>query len=66
MLGAALLTGAGVPRDPFAAFVWLLRARAGGSALAYPFLRPAEAALPLEEAGRARRAADQPLPEPGP
>ena len=66
MLGAALHMGAGVPRDPFAGFVWLLRAQAGGSELAYPFLRAAEAALPLEEAGRARREADQPLPEPAP
>ena len=65
MLGAALHLGAGVLRDPFAAFVWLLRARAGGSALAYPFLRPAEAALPLEEAARPprrRRAAAGPAP----
>ncbi len=66
MLGAALLIGAGLPRDPFAGFVWLLRAQAGASPLAYPFLRPAEDALPLEDAARARRAADAPLPEPGP
>jgi TPR repeat protein len=66
MLGAALHMGAGVPRDPFAAFVWLLRARTGGSELAYPFLRAAEDALPRDEAGRARRLADTPLPEPGP
>ena len=64
MLGAALLTGAGVARDPVAALTWLTRARAGGSALAYPFLRPAEDALTPEEAARARRAADAPLPEP--
>jgi TPR repeat protein len=66
MLGAALHVGAGVARDPFAALVWLLRARAGGSDLAYPFLRPAEDALTIEEAGRARREADAPLPEPPP
>ena len=66
MLGAALLIGAGLPRDPAAALAWLIRAHAGGSALAYPFLRPAEGALTVEEAARARRAADAPLPEPDP
>ena len=36
--------GPGRARDPYAGFVWLLRAQAGGSELAYPFLRAAEAA----------------------
>jgi TPR repeat protein len=37
MLGAAYHLGSGVTRDPVAAFAWLLRARAGGSALANPY-----------------------------
>ena len=55
-----------MPRDPVGAFTWLTRAQNGGSPLAYPFLRPAEDALTVEEAARARRAADAPMPEPGP
>jgi hypothetical protein len=47
------------------ALAWLLRARAGGSELAYPFLRAAEAALTPDQAARARRIADQTL-EPAP
>ena len=45
MLGAAHVLGAGVARDRVAALTWLLRAHAGGSALAQPFLKPARDAL---------------------
>ena len=61
MLGAALLTGAGIPRDPVAALTWLLRARAGGSALAQNFIRPARAGLTADEIAQAERRALSPL-----
>ena len=64
MLGAAYHLGAGVPRDPIAAYVWLLRAREGGSALAERFLEAARGALSPAEIAAAERAAAEPLPEP--
>ncbi len=45
MLGAALHLGMGVERDPLAAYEHLLRAEAGGSALAAPFIEAARNAL---------------------
>ena len=56
MLGAAFHLGAGVPRDPVAALAWLLRARAGGSALAAPFFEPCAHALTPERDRRGRAA----------
>jgi TPR repeat protein len=64
MLGAALVLGAGVPRDPVAALAWLLRAQAGGSALAGPFLGAARAALDADGVAEAERRAAEPLPRP--
>ena len=66
MLGAAHVLGAGVPRDGVAALAWLLRARAGGSALAEPFLKTARGALSADEIAEAERRAATPLPEPMP
>lgn len=66
MLGAALLLGNGVARDPLAALAWLLRAETGGSALAGRFLPAARAALDHDAQHEAARRAAQPLPDPGP
>jgi hypothetical protein len=64
MLGAAYQLGAGVPRDGVAALMWLLRAQAGASLLAEPFIHPTFAALSVAEIERARKLAGLPLPEP--
>jgi len=61
MLGEALARGAGVARDPVAALAWLLRAQAGGSALAAAFLGPAHAALDAAGIAEAERRAAAPL-----
>jgi TPR repeat protein len=61
MLGAAYFLGTGVPRDGVSALAWLLRAKAGGSKLADPFLLPARSALSADDAARAERRAAQPL-----
>jgi TPR repeat protein len=66
MLGAACHLGSGAPRDRLAAFVWLLRARAGQSPLAASYLDAARAALSPDELIEARRRAAAPLPEPPP
>lgn len=63
MLGAALHMGAGVGRDPVAALAWLLRAKAGNSKLAAPFLAPVRDSLDAEGVAEARRRAAQPLPD---
>ncbi len=64
MLGAAYHLGAAVPRDPAEAFVWLLRARAGGSPLAGQFFLAVRAALSPEQIAQAERRAAAPLSEP--
>ena len=64
MLGAAHALGAGVDRDPRAALAWLLRAQAGGSALAAPFLASARAALDAAGIAEAERRAAAPLTQP--
>jgi TPR repeat protein len=64
MLGAAYQLGAGVPRDPVAALMWLLRAQINGSQLADPFIQQARAALPAADAERAEKLAMMPLVEP--
>ena len=61
MLGAAHLLGAGVAEDRIAALAWLLRARAGGSALAEPFLAPARTSLSAAAIAEAERRAAAPL-----
>ena len=61
MLGAALHLGSGVARDPVAALAWLLRAQAGGSTLAAPFLSAARAALASSDLAEAERRAAAPL-----
>ncbi|SHI43432.1 hypothetical protein SAMN02745194_00353 [Roseomonas rosea] len=63
MLGAAHHLGAGVARDGVAALAWLLRAEAGGSELARPFLNPVRAGLPPGDIAEAERRAAAPLPE---
>ena len=63
MLGAAYFLGAGVARNGVIALEWLLRARAGGSQLADPFVAPARAALMAEEIATAERRAAEKLPE---
>ena len=63
MLGAALLSGQGVARDPVEALHWLLRGQAGGAGeLAAGFLREARAHTKLSERAEAERRAEQPLP----
>jgi hypothetical protein len=62
MLGAACLIGNGVARDGIDALAWLLRAQAGGSPLATPFLSPARAALDAAGIAEAQRRASAPLP----
>lgn len=57
MLGAALFLGSGVAANGEEALVWLLRARAGGSALAGNFLGPVCDTLPSEAIARAEAAA---------
>jgi hypothetical protein len=47
-----------------AALMWLLRAQAGGSALAESFLQPTYAAMSEAEIERARSLAKRPLGEP--
>jgi uncharacterized protein len=66
MLGAAHLLGAGAPRDGVVALAWLLRASAGGSPLAAPFLNNARGALTSGEIAEAERRAAAPLPRPLP
>jgi hypothetical protein len=66
MLGAAYFLGAGVARDGVTALAWLLRARAGGSQLADPFMAPARAALSTEDIAAAERRAAEKLPEAAP
>jgi TPR repeat protein len=66
MLGAAYHLGAAVARDPLQAFVWLLRARAGGSALSGQFFMAVRAALTPEQIAQAEARAEAPLPEPAP
>jgi uncharacterized protein len=63
MLGAAHMLGAALPRDGVAALAWLIRARAGGSALAEPFLKNARGALSADEIAEAERRAAVPLVE---
>ena len=63
MLGAAYHLGAGVPRDPVEALVWLLRARAGGSPLAGQFFQAVRSALTPAQIDEAERRAAAPLPE---
>jgi TPR repeat protein len=63
MLGAAYHLGAGVKRDPIAAFTWLLRGQKGGSQLAGPFIAAARKFLKPSEIAEADRQSDQPLPE---
>ncbi len=62
MLGAALHMGAGVAPDPVAALAWLLRANAGGSKLARPFLAPVRDAMGAADVAEARRRAAEALP----
>jgi TPR repeat protein len=66
MLGAAYLLGTGVPRDGVAALAWLLRASAGGSALAARFLNNARGTLSADQIGEAERRAAAPAPEAAP
>ena len=66
MLGAALHLGAGVKRDPVEGFVWLARARAGGSPLAGQFLQAVRSTLSPEQIAQGERHAVIPLPEPAP
>jgi len=61
MLGAACLLGAGVAQDGIVALAWLLRAKAGGSALAEPFIASARASLSGEAIAEAERRAAAPL-----
>jgi hypothetical protein len=61
MLGAAHLLGAGVAQDRIAALAWLFRARAGGSALAEPFIASARTSLSAEAIAEAERRAAAPL-----
>ena len=56
--------GAAVERDPLEAFVWLLRARAGGSALSGQFFMAVRAALTPEQIVEAEARAAASLPEP--
>jgi TPR repeat protein len=63
MLGASLHLGAGVQPDRIAAFVWLLRARAGGSGLAEKFFDAARTRLSQSEIAQAERLATEPPPE---
>jgi hypothetical protein len=63
MLGAAYLLGTGVPRDGVAAMAWLLRANAGGSALAVRFLNNARSALSADQISEAEHRAAAPMPE---
>jgi len=59
LLGAAHHLGVGVARDRVAAFAWLLRAKAGGSALAERFFDAVRTTLsPEEQAAAERRAAE--------
>jgi TPR repeat protein len=62
MLGAAFHLGAGVERDGVAALALLIRARAGGSALAAPFLDPVRRTLTPAEAAEAERRAASDAP----
>jgi TPR repeat protein len=62
MLGAAHHLGSGIPVDQVAALAWLLRAEAGGSTLAAPFLEPVRAALSPEEIAKAERRSQLALP----
>ena len=64
MLGAALHLG--LPPDPVAALAWLLRARAGGSRMADPFVGPVRAVLAPDQIAEAERRALESLPEPPP
>jgi hypothetical protein len=48
------------------AFVWLLRARAGGSPLAGQFFQAVRSALTPAQIAAAERRAGAPLPEPAP
>ena len=66
MLGAAFHLGSGVKRDPVEAFVWLLRARAGGSPLAGQFFQAVRDALSPAQIADAERRAGALLPEPAP
>jgi hypothetical protein len=56
--------GSGVALDRRAALAWLLRAEAGGSVLAAPFLGPVRAALAPDEIAEAERRARESLPGP--
>jgi hypothetical protein len=53
-------------RDTVEAYVWLLRARDGGSPLASQFFMAVRAALSPDDAAQAERRAAMPLPEPAP
>jgi hypothetical protein len=66
MLGAAFHLGSGVPHAPVEALVWLLRARAGGSALSRQFFDAVRAALSSAQVADAEQRAAAPLPEPTP
>ncbi len=66
MLGAAYHLGSGISRDPLTAYVWLLRARAGGSSLAATYLAAVRASLSPEQIADAECRAAAPLPEPQP
>ncbi|TWF52280.1 tetratricopeptide repeat protein [Neorhizobium alkalisoli] len=63
MLGAALHMGSGVEKDSIAALVWLIRAQAGGSELAKPFVGPVRDSLSAADIAEAERRAAGPLPE---
>jgi TPR repeat protein len=63
MLGAAHILGAGVARDRVAALTWLIRARAGGSALADRYLKVARRGLAIEDSAEAERRSALPLGE---
>jgi hypothetical protein len=63
MLGAAHLTGQGVPQDGIEALHWLLRAEAGGAGeLAAGFLKEARANMSALDQTEAQRRATAPMP----
>lgn len=63
MLGAAFHLGSGVEKDDVAALAWLIRARAGHSALAERFHDAVRDALSAEQVADAEWRAAQPLPD---
>jgi TPR repeat protein len=61
MLGAAHQIGAGVPRDPVAAFAWLTRAHRSRSRFAEQFYAAVRDSCTEEQREEAERRADEPL-----